>query len=100
MTFSFKAALGRFSWLRHRFSVAFCLQLTACAVVAWSVFHGSLNIAAPAPAATPAPVPHNSASGAALPPAAAPVSVVAPAAPQLAAVNPLAGAQYALSTID
>jgi murein DD-endopeptidase MepM/ murein hydrolase activator NlpD len=100
MAFSFKAALGQFSWLRHRLSVAFCLQLTACAVVAWSVFHGSLDIAAPAPAATLA-LPQSSATIAATAaPPAAPAALAAPAAAQLAAVNPLAGAQYALSTID
>jgi murein DD-endopeptidase MepM/ murein hydrolase activator NlpD len=70
-------------------SAAFCLQVAACAVVAWSVWHGALsNGAKPAPAAQAAP---------AVTPAAAPSSAPATPAPTLAAAEPLADA---LSRID
>jgi murein DD-endopeptidase MepM/ murein hydrolase activator NlpD len=71
----------------------FWLQLSACAVVGWSLLHGSVEIAPPAaPAAAPA-----SAATPAATPAAAPA-----AAPQVqvASASTLAGAEAALSRID
>jgi hypothetical protein len=99
MTLSFQAALNGYAWLRRKVSVAFCLQLAACAVVGWSVWHGGVAIAPPpapgsggTPATAPATLP---ASGTQKAPAPSPT-----ASAQLAGTNPLAGAQLALSTID
>src|SRR5271170_4907883 len=95
MALNFTAATDRLMSLRKLPSAAFCLQAGACAIVAWSVWHGGLNQppahinigSAPAAAATFAP------SAAASTPTAAP-------AMELASATPLAGAQLALSTID
>ena len=64
----------------------FWLQAGACAVVCWSLLHGSVQIAPPAAPSQPA---------AATPAAAAPAPTV-----QLAAASPLADAEAALSRID
>ena len=70
-------------WPRPRF----WLQVSACLVVGWSLLHGSVEIA------PPAPVP------AATGPAAAVAATPAPAV-QMASASPLAEAQAALSRID
>ena len=80
------------AWVRWP-RASFWLQLSACAVVGWSLMHGGVEIAPPAAPEAPA---------AAIPPAAAPEATspaTAPAA-QMAAALPLAGAQAALSRID
>jgi murein DD-endopeptidase MepM/ murein hydrolase activator NlpD len=79
----------------RRPSAGFCLQAAACAVVGWSVWHGSMGTEATGPAGAQAP-PQQATST--LQPAAA----VAPGAaaekqPRLAAAEPLA---EALSSID
>jgi murein DD-endopeptidase MepM/ murein hydrolase activator NlpD len=79
----------------RRPSAGFCLQAAACAVVGWSVWHGSMGTEATGPAGAQAP-PQQATST--LQPAAA----VAPRAaaekqPRLAAAEPLA---EALSSID
>ena len=73
--------------------MAFCLQLAACGVVAWSLFHGGIHVA-PSANAAPAIAP------ALTTPAAPQITPEVRPAPQLAAADPLAGAQLALSTID
>jgi murein DD-endopeptidase MepM/ murein hydrolase activator NlpD len=92
--------------LRRMGSLAFWLQMGACAVVAWSLFHGGTSPG-------PAPAGGDHASAPATPPAAAPASAVpqpaatpartalgsAPAM-ELAATPALADARLALSTID
>jgi len=100
MTLSFQAALSGYAWLRRKVSVAFCLQLAACAVVGWSVWHGGVAIAPPpapgsdgTPATAPATLPASATQHHA--PALSPT-----ASAQLAGTNPLADAQLALSTID
>ena len=70
-------------WPRGRF----WLQLSACAVVGWSLLHGSVEIAPP---------PDTAAS----PPAATAAPAAAAPAVALASVSPLADAQAALSRID
>src|ERR1700719_3939200 len=101
MAFSFQAALNGFAWLRRKISVAFCLQLGACAVVGWSVWHGSIAVAPPAarsgPGGTPSTAPADT-----LPASAThrPAALAPTASAQLAGTNPLADAQLALSTID
>jgi murein DD-endopeptidase MepM/ murein hydrolase activator NlpD len=76
------------AWVRWPRPV-FWLQAGACAVVCWSLLHGSVQIAPPAAPAQPAAA------------AAAPGTPVAPApAVQLAAASPLADAEAALSRID
>ena len=70
-------------WPRPRF----WLQVSACLVVGWSLLHGSVEIA------PPAPVP------AAASPAEAAAATPAPAV-QMASASPLADAQAALSRID
>ena len=110
MALTFHPTLQPVSRLRHKVSAAFLLQSAACAVVAWSVFHGGLTVApgerpatgdagtgptaAPAPA-TPGPATSlagTSARGADAPP---------PSPSRLLAEAPgFAEAQLALSTID
>jgi murein DD-endopeptidase MepM/ murein hydrolase activator NlpD len=77
--------------LRRVPSAALALQAGACAVVAWSLWHGSLS-AAPAAAVSAPP------AAAAVPAPVASAATLAPA--QLAGVPTLAGAELALSTID
>src|ERR1700748_2901824 len=74
----------------------FWLQASACAVVGWSLLHGSVEVVptASAPASAPAATPG---TGAADPAAASPAA--APAV-QMASVSPLAEAEAALSRID
>src|SRR5712671_720373 len=110
MALTFHPTLQPVSRLRQKVSPAFLLQSAACAVVAWSVFHGGLTVApgerpatgdagtgptaAPAPG-TPGPATSlagTSARGADAPP---------PSPSMLLAGAPgLAEAQLALSTID
>ncbi len=84
-----KAAKKLPAWVRWPRPM-FWLQATACAVVGWSLLHGSVQLSPPAAPAAP--------------PAAAPdaVATVPDAAPevQAASVSPLAEAQAALSHID
>jgi murein DD-endopeptidase MepM/ murein hydrolase activator NlpD len=98
---NFKAAASRLLHLRRLPSAAFVLQAAACAVVAWSLWHGGLsaNPAAPAPVgsvtadkpgAQPSALPKAPARAAA--PAATPVSY--------ASTTPFTDARIALSTID
>jgi murein DD-endopeptidase MepM/ murein hydrolase activator NlpD len=95
MAFNLTAAASRITSLRKMPSAAFCLQAGACAIVAWSVWHGGLSQA-------PASTNTESAAGAtAAPTEPAPASTqTAPPAMVLASATPLAGAQLALSTID
>src|SRR6202007_1478814 len=78
MSLNFKAgAVAAATALRRMGSLAFWLQLGACAVVAWSLFHG-----APAQSpATQAPARSGTAPGAAPRPAAAPASPAQSTAP-------------------
>src|SRR5271156_6089300 len=95
MALNFTAARDRLMSLRRMPSAAFCLQAGACAIVAWSVWHGGLNQAPASTNTEAAPL----ASAAPVEPA--PVSTPsAPQAMELAAATPLAGAQLALSSID
>jgi murein DD-endopeptidase MepM/ murein hydrolase activator NlpD len=100
MALSFKAVGNHLGALRRLPSAAFCLQAGACAVVAWSLWHGGLS-SAPTPDKTPpATTPDAPAS---TPVRAAPAS--GQAAPSSLAAAPLAGAQIggaqlALSRID
>ncbi len=71
----------------------FWLQVSACAVVGWSLLHGSVEIVAPT-----APAPQGPAASAPGSPAEAPAAP-APAV-QLASASPLAEAQAALSSIN
>src|SRR5579864_3259985 len=95
MALSFKDAGTRLLQLRRRPSAAFCLQAGACAVVAWSLWHGGLS-----PAAEPATEPAPPATDGALAGAAAPAAAVAKPAAALASATPLADAKLALSAID
>jgi murein DD-endopeptidase MepM/ murein hydrolase activator NlpD len=73
--------------LRRTPSVGFVFQLGACAVVAWSLWHGGVAVApARNPGASPSLAPR--------------ASVGAAPAPQLASNPALDGAQLAFSTID
>jgi murein DD-endopeptidase MepM/ murein hydrolase activator NlpD len=76
------------SRLRRITSAGFILQASACTIVGWSLWHGSVRVA---PANNPQPpAPH-----AAMTPAPKPAPVA-----QLASAPGLGGAQLALSTID
>jgi murein DD-endopeptidase MepM/ murein hydrolase activator NlpD len=115
--FNFKETAVTAAALRRTGSLAFWLQLGACAVVAWSLFYGT---AAEGPAARD-PRSGGIGTGSVPPPATAPASPVAtaatrsassgaapsgpaasdgPPAVQLAAAPALEGAGLALSTID
>ncbi|MBS0581456.1 MAG: M23 family metallopeptidase [Proteobacteria bacterium] len=79
----------------------FWLQASACAVVGWSLLHGSVQISAPATPATGTPATATPPI-ATPPPAPTPAGAVSAEAPkvQVASVSPLAEAQAALSHID
>ena len=95
MALSFKDAGTRLLQLRRRPSAAFCLQAAACAVVAWSLWHGGLS--APAePAAEPAAPATDGAPA----PAPSPAAAAAKPGAVMAAATPLADARLALSAID
>ena len=93
MALNLTAAAERLMSLRRMPSAAFCLQAGACAIVAWSVWHGGLNNAATVAGQAPL-----SPSAAAV--SAPPGAQSAPPAMELASATPLASAQLALSTID
>src|SRR5215470_17447366 len=79
----------------RRPSAAFVLQVAACAIVGWTVWHGGLASDAPAANSNAQPDTQTSAAAAA-------AQDVAPVAQKisLAEASPLAPAQLALSTID
>jgi murein DD-endopeptidase MepM/ murein hydrolase activator NlpD len=84
----FKAAAAK---LRRLPSAAFCLQAGACAVVAWSLWHGGLAPQAPPPGA-------GAPAGEA--PLAAPAVPASTAAAASVVAVPLAGAELALTSIE
>jgi murein DD-endopeptidase MepM/ murein hydrolase activator NlpD len=92
MALNLTAAADRIMSLRRMPSAAFCLQAGACAIVAWSVWHGGLNKGSASTNTEPAPA-------APAAPATASTQTARPAM-ELAAATPLVGAQLALSTID
>ena len=100
MALNFKAVGNRLGALRRLPSAAFCLQAGACAVVAWSLWHGGLSSAPALDKAPPATKPDARAStpvsAAPAPGQAAPISL---AATPLAGAQ-IAGAQLALSRVD
>ena len=93
MAFNLRTAVIRLAHLRRLPSAAFCLQAGACAVVAWSLWHGGLSSA---PVANTAPAPDSDAAAAPAPAAAE----TRPAPLSLASTAPLTDAQLALSRID
>ena len=96
MALNLKAAAHSLALLRRMPSAAFLLQAAACAVVAWSLWHGGLTQPPAAlPAAAP-PVPAAAESAAA---GGAPATPSAPTM-TLAAATPLADARAALSAVD
>jgi len=106
MASSFKARLRQLAFLRGKLSAAFLLQFGACAVVAWSLWHGGNT---GTPPAAPGPQAQGSrgsandgsdAGSAGAVSALAPVAPAPPAAVQMSVDPTLAGAQLALSSID
>jgi murein DD-endopeptidase MepM/ murein hydrolase activator NlpD len=98
MALHLTAAADRIMSLRRMPSAAFCLQAGACAIVAWSVWHGGLNKGSDSTNTEPAPRASAAPAQTAAPATAG--TQGAPAAMELAAATPLVGAQLALSTID
>jgi len=88
--------------LRPVGSVAFWLQASACAIVAWSLLHGGISIAPREPdPAVPAPDGGSAAAGAATGGIVGSARAAASSASlQLAGAPSLEGAKLALSTID
>ena len=96
MGLNFKFDRERLAALRRLPSAAFWLQVSACAVVVWTLWHGGLvSDAAPSANSSAHPNTHVVAAVSASPLAAPGVQKIS-----LAEASPLAGAQLALSTID
>lgn len=95
MGLNFRFDRERLAGLRRLPSVAFCLQMAACGVVAWTLWHGGLASDAPSANSNTRAKTQIATTATATPEAAPAVQKIS-----LAEASPLAPTQLALSTID